>query len=146
MKRIVCVLCILFVLCIPASAMPPRPVADFAEMVIVGAEIAPDGTWIVHANHTYDYYIMATGQFDFIEQWWLGMYHSRPTPRNCYLPVLASSHANGVYIWDRPGWKGITWFVPNTCRLDIQMVTETPFGVKRVVTDQLNIIVLPAVD
>jgi hypothetical protein len=140
MKRIVCVLCILFVLCTPASAMPPRPVADFAEMVIVGAEIAPDGTWVVHANRFYDYYIMASGQFDRIDQHWEGEYSVRSLWLNYYEPRQATYRSGSTYIWDRQGWKGVKWFVPNRCTLTISMVS----GENRVKSDVLHVLVLPA--
>ena len=144
MKRLLIALVLLLALIVPVHAASVRPSRAFAEMVILGADRGPDGTWIVRAKQRYDYFVMARGQFDFIEQWWLGMYQSAAIPMNCYLPELADIHENGVYIWNRPGWKGITWLVPNHCVLHIQMVTETPKGARRLVTDSLSILVLPA--
>jgi len=135
MKRFICVLCLVLVLAIPASAHPAyRPTKDFAEMVILDAEYHGT-TWVARTNRLYAYRVTARGFFDSIECWW--------TPRDSLVPDILCNYSldyasvrDDFYTW----YGRIGWLDATICRLTIMM----HIGTRRTPSDHVTILVLPS--
>lgn len=137
MKKLLLVLCILCLLAAPVSAGRLQASRDFAEMVIPGATLTPRGIWTIRAGQSYDYFIMARGDFDYLIQRYDHQYSQFPCWRDTYYPSRATWRADGVYVWQR---HAITWLYPVRCYFSLWAVK----GETRTVVDIFTLWVLPS--